>query len=431
MKIVILGAGLAGTTTAYFLARQGCDVIVIDRQDVPAAEASFGTAGLVHASLAEPWNSPATVLMLLRSIGLGDAPLRLHFRQLPSLIGWGARFLQYSRPALHLNNTLANARLALHSQRQLAVLRTSLCIDFDHAAAGLIKLFTNGRRLDAALATAAALEPLGIPFQALSPDALRAHEPLLADVQHTIAGGVRYPADESGCPAQFTRALAAHAAELGVTFLFGQRITGIERRARTQIAAITVAGRVDADACVIAGGAESALLARKIGLHLPIRPVKGYVTTVPIVDGAPVPRQPLADDGRRIAITRLGKRLRVTGSAEFAGFDYAVSSRQVQQVIERACAVIPALAVHFARGGVQGHACLRPVSVDGLPLLGATPVPGVFVNTGAGHLGWTLAAGAGQLVADAVLGRATELPIEPYAITRFERKCTRRLAARG
>jgi D-amino-acid dehydrogenase len=421
VRVLVLGAGLAGTTTAYFLALAGCAVEVIDRGGEPATEASHGTAGLIHASLAEPWNSPETVVALLRSVCSRDGAVQMHARELPGLVGWGLRFLLYSRERTHRENTAMNARLALYSQQVLAELRTRLGLAYDDSRRGLLKVFRSSTRLNAVVRTAHRLSELGIPFEVLSASELIEREPLLAPDSADIVGGIFYPNDESGCPAKFALAIAAHAEALGVRFRYHTHVLGLERGGRGLSAVVTDRGRLTADACVIAAGPESAVLGRHLRLRMPIKPVKGYLTTFPITHEMPLPSAPLVDDGRRIAINQLGSRLRISGSAEFSGLDRSVSAAQVARVVARACATLPALTACLS--GVPGEpwSCLRPMSADGLPILGATRLANVFVNSGAGHLGWTMAAGAGSLVADTVVGREPALPMAAFALGRFSR----------
>jgi D-amino-acid dehydrogenase len=419
MRVIVLGAGLAGTTTAYFLAHAGCDVEVVEGGATAAPEASYGTAGLIHVSLAEPWNSPETIVTLARSFARRNGAVRLRPRELLRILPWGLRFLAYSRGSVHRAHTALNSTLALYSQATYAELRDTLGLDYDHRRRGLLKIFRDQSRLDAVAGTSRHLTALGIPFEVLTRDALLEREPLLAAGLQRLAGGIYYPDDESGCPAKFTRALALRAEGLGARFRFGELAVAIERDGGLFSAVVTDRERLTADACVIAAGAASEQLARQVGLRLPLAPVKGYLTTFPITAEMPLPRAPLVDDGRRIAVNVLGNRLRISGSAEFAGLDYSVDRVQVDQVVQRACATLPGLADHLRGAAGEPWACLRPMSADGVPMLGATAVPNLFVNTGAGHLGWTLAAGAGRLVTAAVLGKVPAIPLDGFALDRF------------
>jgi D-amino-acid dehydrogenase len=419
MRVIVLGAGLAGTTVAYYLARAGCAVEVIDRGDGAASEASAGTAGLIHVGLTEPWNSPSTVAMLLGSLLGGDAGIRLHASQLPGLLRWGLGFLRYSQPSVHAANAVVNAKLALYSQRSLAALREELGLVYDQRPSGMLKVFQRHERLASAVRTAARLEAYGIPFERLSRDDVVAREPLLAPVSASLAGALHFPGDESGCPATFARALSDHAAAAGAGFRFRTSVNGLDCSGGRFRAVRAGTERIEGDACVIAAGADSPRLARDARIRVPVKPVKGYFTTYPIAAETPVPAVPIVDDDRRIAINRLGARLRISGSAEFAGLDRTVDHAAVAAMVARACSTVPALGACIAAGEGAARACLRPTSADGVPIIGATPVSGLFVNTGSGHLGWTLAAGAARLAADCVLGKETALPLAPFSVTRF------------
>ena len=420
MKIVVLGAGVAGITTAYFLAREGFDVRVIDRCDAPASEGSYANAGLIHASVAEPWNSPVAVLELLRSLVRRDGTLLLNPGQIPGLIFWGLRFLSGSRYRVRSANTLLNARLAVYSQQLLARLREETGIDFDNTGHGMMKLFQTQKRLEAITATARLLEPLGVVHRRVGVDELIESEPLLADGCEQWVGGVHFPNDESACPRLFARGLATLAeSSLGVRFHYRTHILDLRMKRNRLERVVTDQGDFDADAVVIAAGPESAGLARRAGLRLPIRPVKGYSTTIALVSDVPSPRVPLMDDSRKLVINRLGNRLRISGTAEFAGHDRSVRADRIEQLLQRAGATVPALADHLRSTDHDPWACLRPMTADGPPILGATPVSNVYLNAGSGHLGWTMAAGSAKLVTDVIAGRETAIPVEGFSVRRY------------
>ena len=420
MKVVVLGAGLAGTTTAYFLAREGLDVRVIDRCEAPASEGSYANAGLIHASLAEPWNSPDAVLELLRSLLRKDGTLLLNASQLPGLMLWGLRFLLGSRQGVRRANTHLNARLAIYSQRLLGQIREETGIDFDNVGQGMMKLFHTRERLEAVAATARMLEPHGVVHRRVGADELIEGEPMLADARDQWVGGIHFPNDESACPRLFARGLGALAeSSLGVRFHYRTRILDLRMKADRLESVVTDQGEIEADVVVIAAGPESAGLARRVGLRLPIRPVKGYSTTIALASGVPAPRVPLSDDPRKLVINRLGDRLRISGTAEFAGFDRSIRADRIEQLLQRACGTVPALADYVQSADQDPWACLRPMTADGPPILGATPVRNVYLNAGSGHLGWTMAAGSARVVADVILGREPEIPVEGFSVRRY------------
>ena len=419
MRILVVGAGVAGTATAYFLARDGHAVDVLDRAEAPASEGSYANAGLIHASLAEPWNSPAAVVELLGSLARRDGTLLLNARQLPQLLGWGLRFLYHGLPGPRRANTRLNARLAVYSQRVLGELRGETGIQYDHSAAGLLKLFQSHKRLQAVRATSRMLEEFGVHHHVLTVDELVEREPLLEPTRGELAGAIHYPGDESGCPHLFARELAHRAEALGACFHHGVGVRRLRMQGKRLDRVITDQGDFEADTLIIAAGPEAADLGRGIGLRLPIRPVKGYSTTLPLGSDVPAPSVPLSDDGRKLVINRLGNRLRIAGTAEFAGLDRGITEMRVEQLRRRACETMPALAACLPGREEEPWACLRPMTADGPPILGETPIPNVYLNAGSGHLGWTMAAGSARLVADLVAGRTPEIPVEGFSMRRY------------
>ncbi|MCP1676464.1 D-amino-acid dehydrogenase [Natronocella acetinitrilica] len=419
MKVLVLGAGLTGTTTAYFLARAGCDVTVVDRASAPASEGSYANAGLIHASLVEPWNSPQAVLELLKSLATKDGTLLLNARELPNLMLWGIRFLYHGLSGPREANTRLNAGLAVYSQQMLAHIRDETGIEYDNTRHGMLKLFQSRARLETVLKTSRLLEPYGIPHEQLDVDEIIRREPLLEPTRDQLAGAVLYPNDERGCPRYFTRRLAAVAEDLGAQFIYDTRIDALHRKSDRIERVATSRGDMTADLILLAAGPEAAGLARKVGLRLPIRPVKGYSTTLPVTPDLPVPTLPLSDDARKLTINRLGDRLRISGTAEFAGYDRTVRQDRIRQVLDRACETLPALADHVYKADQEPWACLRPMTADGPALLGATPISNLYLNAGPGHLGWTMAAGSARLVADVMLGNKPALPMEGFSVQRY------------
>lgn len=421
MHIIVLGGGVIGVTTAWFLNQAGHEVTVIDREAEPGAEASFANGGMLHASHTEPWNTPAAVGQFLRWIGREDSPLLLRPSQIPNLVGWGLGFLAYSRPRHHERNTLVNARLAVYSIEMMQHIRESTGLTYDDARSGILKIFHDEPTLETALHGSELIKSLGVDYRRIGVDEVLELDPALADIRDDLIGGIYYPRDEIGDCYLFTRRLAERAAEAGVDFRLGETIRHIEGDGAGVTAVRTDRGRLTADRYVLAAGADAGRLARPLGLRLPIRPVKGYSATVDVTGLPGVPRMPLIDDARKVVISMLGKRLRVAGTAEFAGFDRSVNTRRVGTVLEQALANLPTLSEHIDRDRVEPWACLRPMTMDGPPLLGATPVPNLFLNAGSGHLGWTFAAGAGRVVADVVGGKKPEIDLDGLEYARYGR----------
>ena len=425
MRVIVIGAGLAGTTTAWYLCRSGAEVTVVDRAPGAAMETSFANAGMLTPSMADPWNAPGTFWHILRWIGREDAPMLLRPSALPGLAGWGVSFLRQSRPGSFRRNTVRNVRLALYSLSELRRLRDELELEYDGAARGTLRACRDRASLDRAASLAASLAEHGVAYRLLDADGVVAAEPALAPVSAKIVGGIHYHGDESGDAHRFTTELAKRAAERGVSFRFGFDVRGIETRdgraqgIRGRPADCDTEETMEADAVVLAAGSYTPLLARGVGVRVPVRPVKGYSITVPRGDWHDGPRIPVSDDHLHTAVTPLGDRIRVAGTAEFTGYDDRLTPRRVQNLLNLLREIYPAFAQRLDPSTVEPWCGFRPVSSDGVPILGPSPIAGLFLNTGQGPLGWTMAAGCGRLVADRVLGQAGAMDMEDYALDRF------------
>lgn len=417
MRVIVIGSGLQGVATAWFLAHQGCAVTILERESAAARGTSFANAGMLTPSMADPWNAPGVLGHLLGWLGQEDAPFLLRPAVLPSMIGWGLAFLANARPARYRANMDRNLRLADYSLGVLRELRAELDLHYDERSAGTIKVFRERRAFDAAVRRNAVLAELGLEVRTLSPEEVVHTEPALADVRARLVGGLYCPGDESGDARLFTEALAARAAEAGAQFEFGIRVTGFDVDGERVRAVATDAGPRAGDLFVLAAGAWSPLLLDTVGLRLPVRPVKGYSITVP-VRGWAGPRLPVIDDALHAAATPLGDRLRVAGTAEIAGYDTTLTPARVDNLFRLLAGLFPSSAPHLDRAAARPWAGLRPVCADGVPLLGRYGYDNLFLNTGHGHLGWTLACGSARLVTDLMLGRRPELDPRAYAAER-------------
>ena len=423
MRVIVIGAGLAGTSTAWYLAQGGASVTVLDRAPGAAMETSFANAGMLTPSMADPWNAPGTLWHLLRWIGREEAPMLLRPRALPDLAGWGLHFLRQSRPHLFHRNTLKNVRLALYSMSELRRLRDELDIDYDGAARGTLRACRDQASLDRAAELAASLAEHGVAYRLLDRDGVVATEPALNPVAEKIVGGIHYVDDESGDAHLFTSGLATRAKGAGVQFRFGFDVNAIEtRRGAVRAVRGRTAGRderFETEAVVLAAGSFTPLLARRVGVRVPVRPVKGYSITAPRGDWQDGPRIPVSDDHLHTAVTPLGERIRVAGTAEFTGYDDRLTPQRVDNLLRLLQAIYPAYAERLDPSVVRPWCGFRPVSSDGVSILGPSPLAGLFLNTGQGPLGWTMAAGCGRLLADQMLGRHCDLNPEDYALDRF------------
>lgn len=421
MKVLVIGGGVIGTTTAWCLRQDGHEVTVLERASALAAEGSFANGGMLHASLTEPWNTPAAIRQLVRWIGRENSPLLLRLSQLPNLVGWGMGFLRYSQAHHHRHNTRVNTRLARYSQRMTRMIRERTGIRYDDAQRGIIKIFRSRRELEDAARIAALTAELEVRHEILSVPATIELEPALAGVHNELAGAIYYPDDESGDACLFTRRLGEIAAREGVCFELGTSVRRIELERGAIHRLLTSRGVRQADCYVLAAGVDAPLLARPLGIRLPIRPVKGYSASLPIAGCPGVPEVPIVDERHKVVMTRLGERLRIAGTAEFAGYDYSIRQQRVRTIIEQALTNLPRLARAVDRDCASSWACLRPLTVDGPPILGRTPVPNLFLNVGSGHLGWTFAAGCAHTLADILSGREPALDLDGLTLARYRR----------
>ncbi len=421
MKTLVIGGGVIGAATAYFLAEAGHEVTLVDRADSLAAEGSFANGGMLHAGHTEPWNTPAVIGQLFRWIGREGSPLVLRPSALPSLAGWGLGFLRYSRPRHHERNTAVNTRLAVYSQRIMRGLRERVEFDYHQQTVGILKIFRERGEFDAALSASELPASLGVRFERLDVDAMLAMEPALADVRGELVGGIFYPNDESGDAHRFSQRLGELAQARGAVLRLGETVRKLEGDRGGIRAVITDRGRLTADRYVLAAGVDAPLLSKQVGYKLPIRPVKGYSATLPVDGCDAAPRVPIIDEGRKLVITRLGERVRMAGFAEFTGYDRGIRHDMVAAVAREGLKSFPRFAAAVDYSRLEPWACLRPMTMDGPPILGRSPVPNLFLNTGAGHLGWTFAAGAARAVADIVGDRPPEIDMDGLTLDRYGR----------
>lgn len=418
MRALVIGSGLLGVASAWFLSREGCDVTVVERLGGVAEGTSRANAGMLTPSMADPWNSPGIFWHLLRWLGREDAPFLLRPRALPSMLGWGLSFLAHSSPARQRASMDANLRLAAYSLATVRELRATLKLAYDERSNGTIKVFRDRRAFDAAIARNAVLAELGLDVRAADPAQAVAIEPALAPIRDALVGAIYCPGDESGDARAFTQALADHARAAGVQFHFGCEVTGFEHAGGRLNAARAGGTRFAAEQFVVAAGSGSPQLLAQLGVALPVRPVKGYSITVPAAHWSGAPRMPVIDDALHAAATPLGGRLRVAGTAEIAGYDTRITPARVENLFNLLRGLFPTYPQPLDRANAEPWAGLRPVSPDGVPRIGQLGYDNLFVNTGHGHLGWTLAAGSGALLAHLVCGRPPQIAPRPYAPNR-------------
>jgi D-amino-acid dehydrogenase len=415
MKVIVLGAGLTGVTSAWYLAQAGHEVEVIDRQPAAALEASYANGGQISVSHPEPWANPGAPKQILRWLGREDAPLKFRPRADPRQWLWGLRFLFECLPGRSEANGRAIAALALYSRARLQALRRDTGIEYDCLQSGILHLFFDRQSISSVEGRARWLRGFGMQVEVLDRAGCVAIEPALADCRDNLLGGLYAPQDESGDAHKFTQALAALCAVRGVTFRHGTTIAGlvVDGGKVSGVRLNDAGGGVDllsGDAYVLSLGSDSALLAAAIGENLPIYPVKGYSITLPLEAATAAPRVSITDESRRIVCSRLGQRLRAAGTAELAGYDSSINERRCRAIVRRIAEIFPGLAE-----GAQPEfwAGLRPATPDNLPVIGRSRHSNLYFNTGHGTLGWTLACGSAAALADIVGARRPE-PAFPF-----------------
>ncbi|MGY3533452.1 D-amino acid dehydrogenase [Bradyrhizobium sp. USDA 4452] len=417
MKVLVLGSGVIGVTSAYYLARAGHEVTVIDRQPKPALETSFANAGEVSPGYSSPWAGPGVPVKAVKWLLMKHGPLVIRPKLDPVMWLWLLKMLRNCTTARYAVNKSRMIPIAEYSRDCLQALRSEIGIKYDERAQGTLQLFREQAQLDHTGDDIAVLKQYGVPFEVLDRDGCIKAEPALAGVKEKFAGGLRLPHDETGDCHMFTQALALEAEKIGVRFNFNVGIDGLNADATRITGVATSAGLMTADAYVLALGSYSPHLVRPLGILLPVYPVKGYSITVPIKDAAGAPESTVMDESYKVAITRLGDRIRVGGTAEISGYSTKLYDA-------RRATLDHSLTDLFPRGGDLPKASfwcgLRPMTPDGPPVIGATRFANLHLNTGHGTLGWTMACGSGRVLADMLSGKKPEIDTKELSIKRYD-----------
>jgi len=407
-----------GTSVAYTLARAGHRVTVLERQPGAALETSFANAGEVSPGSSAPWAGPGVPLKAIKWLLMQHRPLVIRPLADRVMWRWGLSMLANCTARAYDINKSRMVRLAEYSRDCLRALRAETGIAYDERTQGTLQLFRTRRQLDGTGADVEILRRFGVPFELLDREGCIVHEPALARVREKFVGGLRLPGDETGDCFKFTQSLATMATALGVEFRYGTRVRHMSAAAGRIDGVATSSGAVLAEAYVLALGSYSPLLARPLGLKLPVYPVKGYSITVPITDAAGAPESTVMDETHKVAVTRLGSRIRVGGTAELAGYNLKLHEAR-RATLEHVVSDL------FPAGGDLARAefwtGLRPMTPDGTPIVGPTRYPNLYLATGHGTLGWTMAAGTGRVLADLISGRQPEIDLDGLTLARYGR----------
>ena len=417
-KIIIIGGGLAGVTTAYELARAGVSVTVVEANDDVALETSFANGGMLTPSQSDPWNSPGVSKHLFASLFDPAAAMKLHLHAIPGLTFWGLRFLRNSIPERYQKATQSAYQLASISVQKIEETGKAHGFDYDASAGGSLRIFSSEADLTQAAARSEALTPFGLNYALLHRDEVFETEPQLSDAKAKIVGGLHYPDDRTGDARKFTQYLADEARALGVEFRNGVRVLRLALDNGSVVGVDTDHGVMQSAHVILANGIGAPALAREASVHLPIKPVKGYSLTIETNGANDMLRMPVVDDSLHAAVTPLGTRIRAVGTAEFTGFDKSVQPIRIDTLQKFLNHIQPTLAARLDMETAEPWAGLRPMSVDGLPFIGGTSVKGLWVNTGHGHLGWTMSMGSAVLLTSLMTGETPPVDPEPYRVGR-------------
>lgn len=415
MRVIVLGSGVIGVASAYYLARQGAEVTVLDRQSGPAEETSFGNAGQISPGYSTPWAAPGIPFKAVKWMFQHHAPLAINLDGSMWQLQWMAQMLKNCNPQSYAVNKERMMRVAEYSRDCLRELRKDTGIHYENRAKGTLQLFRKEAQMEAVQRDISVLEECGVSYELLNGNELGRVEPALANAQDKLVGGLHLPNDETGDCYLFTNALAQIAKELGVNFQFNQNVEKLIVEG-DQIKGVLVNGKVlTADRYVLAFGSYSRDFLKPLDLQLPVYPVKGYSLTIPIVDPAFAPQSTVLDETYKIAITRFDQRIRVGGMAELSGFNLGLN--------EDRRATLQMVTQDLFPGGDMAQASfwtgLRPMTPDSTPIIGATRFKNLFLNTGHGTLGWTMACGSGKLISDIVLNHKTEISTDGLSIQRY------------
>ena len=411
MRVVVLGAGIIGVTSAWFLSRAGYQVSVIERQSASALETSFANGGQISVSQAEPWANPDAIYKIIKWLGREDAPLLFRLQNDPQQWLWGLRFLRECTHGRHARNLRHLVNLGLFSRATLQELRQQLNLQYHQQQRGILQLHCDPREYHHARNAAAIMSKQGCKRIDLSLSQAIELEPALTQSKIKLCGAIYSPDDESGDAHLFTRALTEHAQRAGVSFRFGQHVKQLHQIGN-RISHIDIQNEqgqhqtIDADAYVMAAGSYSPLLLRTIGIHLPIYPAKGYSLTIPLRNGDIAPHTSITDENQKLVFSRLGNRLRIAGTAELAGYNTDINPQRCAAILARCRSLFPEI---IGESEPQSWAGLRPATPNNMPFIGQSRYSNLYLNTGHGTLGWTQSCGSAAALAQLMQGKRPEV----------------------
>jgi D-amino-acid dehydrogenase len=416
MRVIVLGAGVIGVTTAWYLARQGAEVLVLDRQREPGMETSYANAGELSYGMTSPWAAPGIPKKAVKWLFMRHRPLFIWPLISPTMWAWGLKMLANCNEDAYRLNKSRMVRVSNYSKQALTDLMAEVPLEFDLRERGTLQLFRTEKQLKGSKADQEVLAQFDSPYEVLDKDGCIAVEPGLAHVAEKFVGGLRLTEDRTGDCRMFTRALAGHAAERGVELRYGVTIEGLTVKDDMIRGVRTDQGIERADAFVCCMGPYAPIILRSVGIRIPVYPIKGYSITLPVTDPDAAPQSTVMDETHKVALTRLGDRIRVAGQAEIIGYNKRLGSHATDTVRH----VVTDL---FPKGGdvkkAQGWTGLRPMTPDGTPVIGPTSYRNLFLNTGHGTLGWTMACGSSRAVADVVLGKTPEIDMDGLTAARY------------
>ncbi len=411
MKVIVMGAGVIGVASAWYLAKAGHEVVVLERNAGAARETSFGNGGQISVSHAEPWANPSAPLKMLRWLGKEDAPLLFRLRADPAQWSWGLKFLRECTAARSTHNMIQLLNLGTYSRASLQSLRDETGIQYDHLTRGILHFYTSQKEFDAAIEPARIMRELGCERQVIGADEVVRIEPALASIAPRLAGATYTSEDESGDVHRFTTRLAALCEARGVRFRYGVRVQKLHAQGG-RMRGVEVADEtggyetLQADAYVLALGSFSPMLARPLGVKLDIYPAKGYSATLPVLDASRAPTTSLTDDEYKLVFSRFGDRLRIAGTAELNGYAMDLNPVRCEAIVRRTLEIFPGMSEPQLARFWTG---LRPATPGNVPYIGASAVEGLYLNTGHGTLGWTHGCGSGRAIADIISARVPEV----------------------